>query len=42
MNDGQTACLPAAGHFAAEDHSRDYHKCRTLAKERNQIDKNDE
>ena len=40
MNHGQTACLAVVGHFVAEDHSRDYHKCRILTKERKRTDKN--
>ena len=38
----QTACLAVVGHFVAEDHSRDYRKCRTLTKERKRTDKNKE
>ena len=42
MIHGQTACLLAVAQVVAEGHSRDYHKCRNLTKERNQIDKDDE
>ena len=34
MGYDQTACLVAVAQFAAEDHTRGYHKCRNLTQER--------
>ena len=42
MGYGQTACLVALAQIAAEGRTRDYHKYRTLTKERKSNHKNEE
>ena len=42
MGYDQTACLVAVAQSAAEDHSRGYHKCRSLIETAKRHDKNEE